>query len=286
MKYSSSNTSIATVNKDGSVLAKKSGTTVITAEINGVKTECKVTVREKSTSSSNSNPSNTTNENNSNTSNNNVNSNATVVSNPKISATEIIVGTDKGVLLEVTGHIGEVKWSTSNDKLSAFLPIENGKAWIYAWDEGVSTITAEVDGKKLTCKVIGKIVEKQAVLAKKTFDLINKERAKIGVAPLIWDVKLEEPVCIRAKEIYQKDSDDWWEAHHRLDGSSCFTVLDHLPTSECSEIIVGTQNPESAVAGWMNSPSHRESMLDPNKTHAAVAYCGGWTECLLVSYFD
>lgn len=44
-KFSSSNTSVATVSETGKVTAKKKGTVTITAEANGVKTTCKVTVK-------------------------------------------------------------------------------------------------------------------------------------------------------------------------------------------------------------------------------------------------
>ncbi len=44
-KFSSSNTSVATVSENGKVTAKKKGTATITAEANGVKATCKVTVK-------------------------------------------------------------------------------------------------------------------------------------------------------------------------------------------------------------------------------------------------
>lgn len=46
-KWYSSNKSIATVSKTGKVTAKKSGTTFITAKINGVSYKCKLTVKAK-----------------------------------------------------------------------------------------------------------------------------------------------------------------------------------------------------------------------------------------------
>lgn len=44
-KWSSSKKKIAAVNKDGKITAKKSGTTYITAKVNGKKIKCKVSVR-------------------------------------------------------------------------------------------------------------------------------------------------------------------------------------------------------------------------------------------------
>lgn len=45
VKWSSSKKKIAAVNKDGKIAAKKSGTTYITAKVNGKKIKCKVSVR-------------------------------------------------------------------------------------------------------------------------------------------------------------------------------------------------------------------------------------------------
>ena len=46
-KWYSSNKSVATVNQAGKVIAKKTGTTLITAKLNGVSYKCKLTVKSK-----------------------------------------------------------------------------------------------------------------------------------------------------------------------------------------------------------------------------------------------
>lgn len=112
-KWSSSKKSVATVS-NGTVKAKKKGTAVITANVNGQKCTCKVTVED-----------------------------------PKINFKTAELYEDETLQLKVTGTKQTVKWKSSNKKIVAIS--SNGK--VKAKSSGKATITARIGTVKLTCKI-------------------------------------------------------------------------------------------------------------------------------------
>lgn len=127
VKWSSNNTSVATVNSSGLVTGKKHGTAVITATIHGVQKKCKVTVN-----------------------------------NPTIKLNSSEVSLQKGATYTlsatVTGKSKKVSWKSSNNKVAV---VNGGK--ITAKGEGSATITATANGISAKCKVT---VKKKSELPK------------------------------------------------------------------------------------------------------------------------
>lgn len=88
--------------------------------------------------------------------------------------------------------------------------------------------------------------------------LVNAERAKYKLAPLVQDKGAVEVAHIRAKEIVKSFS------HTRPNGTSCFTAAKELGVSYRSageNIAYGYPTPEKVVEGWMNSEGHRKNIL-------------------------
>ncbi len=99
-------------------------------------------------------------------------------------------------------------------------------------------------------------------------ELVNEERAKMGLGELRVDTNLQWAAQARALELIQSFS------HTRPDGSSCFTVLEEYGVTgyvTCGEnIAAGYLNPEMVMDGWMNSPGHRSNILSANFDTIAV----------------
>ena len=111
-------------------------------------------------------------------------------------------------------------------------------------------------------KIIPKIVENVNDLSKQIFKLVNKERAKAGVKALTYYTVAQPAANTRAKELNELYS------HTRPDGSSCFTVLEKYPWFTVGEnIAMGQRTAAEVMEDWMNSPKHRENILDPDFTH-------------------
>lgn len=99
--------------------------------------------------------------------------------------------------------------------------------------------------------------------------LVNAEREKVGLEPLLYSDELEEFALIRASEITEKFS------HTRPNGEAWFEMLydSDLNWYAIGEnIAAGYETPQQVVRAWMNSEGHRENILDPNYTHMAIGY--------------
>ena len=101
-------------------------------------------------------------------------------------------------------------------------------------------------------------------------DLVNVERAKYGLQPLVMgDANLTAAAQKRAEEIATVNS------HTRPDGTKCFTVLNEYgvkdaPTGE--NAAWGNVSPKEVVKAWMNSEGHRANILDPEARKMGVGY--------------
>lgn len=110
------------------------------------------------------------------------------------------------------------------------------------------------------------------------WELVNAERVKQNLSPLVLNDDLNEVSEIRANEITEEFS------HLRPDGTLCDTVLAEygLSTYHYGENIAYTTSGYSdivsvVVEGWLNSEGHRENILNESYTNIGVgiAYMDG-----------
>lgn len=134
--WTSLDPSVATVDAEGVVTGVKKGTVTITANSGGYELSTKVTVN-----------------------------------NPKLSATSATLSLGKTKQLSVKGNTGSVKWTSSKSSVASVS--SSGK--VTAKKPGTATITATVDGLKLTCKVTVKAptlnVSKKSLVERQTYTL-------------------------------------------------------------------------------------------------------------------
>lgn len=104
---------------------------------------------------------------------------------------------------------------------------------------------------------------------KEVVRLLNEERAKRGLAPLVMDPMLDKAASLRAKEVAGHF------AHTRPDGSNNFTVLDemNIDYGYAGENIAGGQTSASAVmSSWMKSTGHRGNILSDNFNKVGIGH--------------
>lgn len=101
-------------------------------------------------------------------------------------------------------------------------------------------------------------------------DLVNAERAKYGLQPLVMgDAKLTAAAQQRAEEIATVNS------HVRPNGSKWYTVLGEYNVTDAAvgeNAAWGSVSPEEVVNAWMNSEGHRANILDPEARAMGVGY--------------
>ena len=100
-------------------------------------------------------------------------------------------------------------------------------------------------------------------------ELVNMERAKVGLPALTMSQDLNNAAQIRAVETVQSFS------HTRPDGSSFSSVLKENGISfrgAGENIAWGQRTPEAVVNAWMNSEGHRANILNKNFTSIGVGY--------------
>ena len=101
-------------------------------------------------------------------------------------------------------------------------------------------------------------------------EIVNKERAKDGKTALTEDEDLTECAMLRAAECAVLYS------HTRPDGESGLSVLPSTYYRRgCGENIAYSfagklSTPENTMNGWMNSPGHRENILDADYSSIGV----------------
>ncbi len=100
-------------------------------------------------------------------------------------------------------------------------------------------------------------------------DIVNEERAKLGVAPLVLNATMNKAAALRAQEITTLFS------HTRPDGTDCFTVYSEFNISYRTageNIAAGNSTAAATAQQWINSQGHYENMIDPNYTEMGVGY--------------
>ena len=99
------------------------------------------------------------------------------------------------------------------------------------------------------------------MLRDQILQLVNNERKKAGLNPLIYRSDILPASDLRAKE----SSTAW--SHTRPDGSPYYTANDNIYGENLSK---GFKTASEIVAAWMNSPTHRKVMLDPRYSGGCV----------------
>ncbi|NLK51179.1 MAG: LysM peptidoglycan-binding domain-containing protein [Syntrophomonadaceae bacterium] len=117
-------------------------------------------------------------------------------------------------------------------------------------------------------------------------DLTNAERTKAGLAPLKYNAELSQVARLKSEDMRDKN----YFSHTSPTYGSPFAMLQQFGisfTAAGENIAAGYATPQEVVNGWMNSPGHRQNILNPNYTQLGVGYAAGgsyrhyWTQLFI-----
>lgn len=246
LKWSSSDSNVATVTKGSANKAVVKATGVGTAYIritlyNGLTSQCKVTVKSAPTS-------------------------------VKINPSSVALNVGESYTISESTNSGtyanaaNLKWESSDPNIAEVKKGSANKAVIKANDVGTVYIRITLyNGKTAQCKVT---VSKDRY-AEKVFEIINDERAKAGKKPLAERADLTELANIRVKELVEKFS------HERPDGTSVFYMARErgIHYNFMGEnIAAGQGTPETVMNAWMHSEGHRNNILNNSYSYVGIAH--------------
>ncbi len=110
------------------------------------------------------------------------------------------------------------------------------------------------------------------------FDLTNQQRTQQGLSPLSLNLTLNDVAEKHSQDMATRN----YFSHQGLDGSQPWDRMraDGYNYSRAAEnIAFGQPTPQDVVTAWMNSPGHRQNILDPNLKDIGVGYSNGyWTQ--------
>ncbi|WP_458415299.1 SafA/ExsA family spore coat assembly protein [Schinkia sp. CFF1] len=125
-------------------------------------------------------------------------------------------------------------------------------------------------GQKLTIPLIDatKSIESQVI------QLTNQQRAKYGLPALKANWELSRVARFKATDMRDKN----YFSHTSPTYGSPFTMMKNFGISysaAAENIAAGQATPQEVVNAWMNSPGHRQNILDSRMTQIGVGYAKG-----------
>lgn len=123
----------------------------------------------------------------------------------------------------------------------------------------------------------------QQGIEEQVVNLVNKERAKEGLAPLAIDWELARVAKHKSQDMHDKN----YFSHTSPTYGSPFDMMKSFGISYKAageNIAKGQTSAAQVMEGWMNSPGHRANIMDAKYTHIGVGYVkegNYWTQMFI-----
>lgn len=108
------------------------------------------------------------------------------------------------------------------------------------------------------------------ITIQRVIELTNAERAKQGLGPLVENSALDSAATSKAANMF---SENYW-AHFSPSGKKPWDFISasgYRFTFAGENLAKNFEKPEDVVAAWVNSPTHRENLLNPKYSDIGIA---------------
>lgn len=110
------------------------------------------------------------------------------------------------------------------------------------------------------------------------FNLVNKERVKAGLKPLVRDSRLDATAQTKADDMVAKNyfahynpvTNEFAGNDYKMNPGLCSYASENISRMDDPN----GDNNQDAVSGWMNSKAHHDAILDSRYTLTGVAING------------
>lgn len=123
----------------------------------------------------------------------------------------------------------------------------------------------------------------------RVLELVNQERAKVGADPLKIDQQLDRAADIHTQ--YQANTDNMTHVGNKGSSLGDRVNATNYEWSRIGEnVAAGYTTPEAVVEGWMNSPGHRDNILNPEFEEIGISYANSadktsyWTQVFAADF--
>ena len=164
--------------------------------------------------------------------------------------------------------------ATVDSKTSSAVSSKATPSKITSSIETSDTVTSSISETSIQSSAASsaaKVTHTLITLEKQVVDLVNKIRDDNGLSTLTINIELSQVAKIKSQDMIDKKYFD----HNSPTYGSPFDMMKTFGISYIyagENIAMGYPTAEEVVDGWMNSPSHKANILNPNFDEIGVGY--------------
>jgi uncharacterized protein YkwD len=115
------------------------------------------------------------------------------------------------------------------------------------------------------------------------FEKVNEERAKVGLKPLAFSKELSDCAKAHSNDMHDRgffshiNPDGWGPTQRGREGRAGSCTFEQIVPDLCygvaENIAMGCANATEVMNLWMNSPGHKDNILNSAYTHIGIGVC-------------